>query len=339
MRPARIASLLALAALLATGCAEEPRPPAEPAPAAQAPPPATLAIQAPGTDPVTASGANGELRARTDVTGTATPGEFVQVSADCDEDDCRTGARADAAGNWSARVLLVGAGDRRANVRLVVQSGAQVALGLARLETPKPRRTRARPKTAAKPRRKAPAASAATTPALPTSGSSTASASRIVMVGDSLAVGTKAPLASALPGWDVTTDGRTGRPLAEGMGIIRTLASAPPVLAVSLFTNDGPGSVAALENAVRETITLQSGRGCVIWATIVRPPVGGQTYDNANAALARLAAANPGVMRIVPWAAQVAAHPEWLAADGVHATPAGYAARAQLYAAAARTCS
>jgi hypothetical protein len=123
------------------------------------------------------------------------------------------------------------------------------------------------------------------------------------------------------------------------MGVIRAMAgNPPPVLAVSLFTNDAPTSVTALEDAVRETIAMQSGHGCVIWATIVRPPVGGRSYDAANAALGRLADANPTVMRLVPWAQQVAAHPAWLAGDGVHGTPAGYTARAQLYAAAARSC-
>ena len=38
----------------------------------------------------------------------------------------------------------------------------------------------------------------------------------------------------------------------------------------------------------------------------------GRTYDQANAALAQLAAANPSVMRLVPWAQQVSAHPEWV---------------------------
>ena len=130
----------------------------------------------------------------------------------------------------------------------------------------------------------------------------------------------------------------TQAPLAEGMRVVRGLGETPPVLAVSLFTNDGPGSVAALESAVRETIAMQRGHGCVIWATIVRPAVGGQTYDKVNAALGRLAAADPSVMRLVPWAQQVSSNPSWLASDGVHATPAGYAARAQLYAAAARSC-
>jgi hypothetical protein len=359
VRLARIASLVLLALLILAGCGERPAP----APTAPAPQPATepaLTIERPSIEPIRASGANGELRVTAEVAGRAEETAIVQVSADCSEPGCLTGAQADAAGNWTARVLLVGAGERRANVRVVAQSGAQVALGLARLTTHRAadkrtrraarrtRRTAAAPRPAgSSTRRTAPAASSATAPGASSYGSSPAApprsaggpASRMAMVGDSLAVGTKAPLQSLLAGWQLTTDARTGRPLAEGMRVIRGLAAdPPPVLAVSLFTNDGPTSVRALQDAVRETISMQAGHGCVIWATIVRPPVGGRSYDGANAALARLADANPTVMRLVPWAQQVAAYPEWLAADGVHATPAGYTARAQLYASAARGC-
>lgn len=161
----------------------------------------------------------------------------------------------------------------------------------------------------------------------------------MALVGDSLAVGIQAPLARQLAGWALSTDARIGRPLAEGMGIVRGMADRPPVLAISLFTNDAPGAVGSLRAAVQETIARQSGRGCVIWATIVRPAVGGVTYARANATLASLAAANPAVMQLVPWAQAVADHPEWMAADGVHATPAGYEARVQMYAQAARACA
>ena len=161
----------------------------------------------------------------------------------------------------------------------------------------------------------------------------------MVLVGDSLAVGIQSPLTNALRGWSLTTNGRVSRPLAEGMGIVRGMSERPPVLAISLFTNDAPGAVDSLRSAVRETITRQAGHGCVVWATIVRPAVGGVTYARANQALAELAAENPAVMKLVPWAQQVEAHPEWLASDGVHATPAGYSARAQMYAEAARSCA
>ena len=65
------------------------------------------------------------------------------------------------------------------------------------------------------------------------------------------------------------------------------------------------------------------------------------SYDAANARLEALAA-DPRLadrLILVDWGSEYAAHPEWQAGDGVHATPTGYAARAQLYAAAARSCT
>jgi lysophospholipase L1-like esterase len=117
------------------------------------------------------------------------------------------------------------------------------------------------------------------------------------------------------------------------------LGSAPVVLAMSLFTNDDPRNTGALESAVRTSVS-RAGGGCAVWATIVRPPLGGVGYQAANDLLERLAAdpALAGRLLIVPWARQVAAHPGWLAGDGVHATPEGYRARAQMYADAARAC-
>jgi hypothetical protein len=338
----RAALVLALVAAVAAGCGDARRAAAPRQQATtQAAPPPLLTIDRPGTRALVAQEGTSELTVTADVAGRGNPGELVSISADCEDPGCSTGAQVDASGHWTARVVLV-ASARAPRVRLVAQSGAQVAIALARLRSrvrhapgdqqrSRSRSRKAQPTSTAV----TPAPSPATVTATPARSSSTAP-SRMQVVGDSLAIGTQAPLASALAGWSIQTDARIGRPLAEGMGIVRSL-SAAPVLAVSLFTNDGPGSVAALQSAVRETIERQA-RGCVIWATIVRPPLGGVTYDRANAALERLAADNPRVMRLVPWARKVADHPEWLAPDGVHATPTGYAARAQLYADAARTC-
>ena len=46
-----------------------------------------------------------------------------------------------------------------------------------------------------------------------------------------------------------------------------------------------------------------------------------------------------GHLLVVPWDAEVARHQGWKAHDHVHATAAGYLARAQLYADAARSCA
>ena len=351
----RVALLLALAALstaVATGCAADSSAPAKANLRAAVEPPAAspfVTIDSPGDRAVTARQDVLGIRAMADVAGRGNAGDLVQVNTGCDDPRCAAGTQVDAAGHWTVRVLLK-ATKSYPRVRVVAQSGAQVAISLARLGLPEAKtasRKHARTRTA---RRAAsstttpattspPATSAAAAPASPSSSSANLTPSRMVLVGDSLAVGTQSPLTNALSGWSLTTNGRVSRPLAEGMGIVRGMSERPPVLAISLFTNDAPGAVDTLRSAVRETITRQAGHGCVVWATIVRPAVGGVTYARANQALAELAAENPAVMKLVPWAQQVEAHPEWLASDGVHATPAGYSARAQMYAEAARSCA
>jgi hypothetical protein len=160
----------------------------------------------------------------------------------------------------------------------------------------------------------------------------------LIVIGDSLALGMATALRAALPGWPVSIDGRVGRPLVEGMAVLDALPAVPAdaVLAFSLFTNDAPGGTDALEAAVRASLTRAGPSGCVLWATIRRPPLGGISYDAANARLERLAA-DPR-LRLVRWREASAGQAGWLARDGVHATAAGYAARARLYADAARAC-
>ena len=351
----RVALLLALAALstaVATGCAADSSAPAKANLRAPVEPPAAspfVTLDSPGDRAVTARQDVLGIRAMADVAGRGNAGDLVQVSTGCDDPRCAAGTQVDAAGHWTVRVLLK-ATKTYPRVRVVAQSGAQVAISLARLGLPEAKtasRKHSRTRTARRaasgtttPATTSPAAtSASAAPASSSSSSANLTPSRMVLVGDSLAVGIQSPLTNALRGWSLTTNGRVSRPLAEGMGIVRGMSERPPVLAISLFTNDSPGAVDTLRSAVRETITRQAGHGCVVWATIVRPAVGGVTYARANQALAELSAENPAVMKLVPWAQQVEAHPEWLASDGVHATPAGYSARAQMYAEAARSCT
>ena len=166
--------------------------------------------------------------------------------------------------------------------------------------------------------------------ATPVSGSRPAGAS-MLMVGDSLAEGTGPELPDALPGWTIQLDARVGRPLDEGTREVERLHPSVSVLAVSLFTNDDPRHVDELTRAVRASLR---GQRCVVWATIQRPPVAGVSYAAANRA-----GSYPGRLWVVDWAGAVARHPAWLGPDRVHATPAGWAARARMYAAAARRCT
>jgi len=169
----------------------------------------------------------------------------------------------------------------------------------------------------------------------------------MIVIGDSLAVGMAGSLRAALPGWDVPVDGRIGRPLSEGMQILGATRLPPgargerAILAFSLFTNDAPTNVDALEAAVRGSVARLGAHGCAIWATIARPPLDGVSYDSANQRLVALAGAPhlAGRLLVVSWKQQYDRHPAFAAPDGVHATPQGYAARAQMYAAAARSCA
>jgi len=331
-------TLLAAVAALLAGCGSSSDEPGQTATAGDAA--AAITIQAP------ADGARlkaretraGRLRVPARVRGTAQPGSSVFVSAGCRPQSCRAQARAADDGRWAASLTLTMPRAARfvtidANAqRDVVAAGSAVAtvelVGPAR---PQPRRAGSSP---------AQAESGAPAPAPATRAPSRRSLPRdVLVIGDSLAVGFEQSLKAALPDWRVRVDGRIGRPLAEGMSILARESSPPAILAFSLFTNNGPRDTAALESAVRATAT-RSG-GCAVWATVVRPPLAGVSYDAANALLRGLAG-DSGLargLRLVDRTAEVAQSPSLLAGDGVHATPSGYGVLGRLYAAAIQSCA
>ena len=297
----------------------------------------------------------GTISAPVTVSGQADALQVIRVDGRCAQRACTRFAYTGAQGRWTARLRLVvprrtrrwtvtadyavsPAAATNATLTLAVRATKAEARPSARRRAPQTQPGGATTQTQPQPPATTPApATPAPTPA-PSTG---AGGGTLDLVGDSLAVGVRSLLPAALPNWKVQVLARTGRPLAEGMGIVSGLdlsqGSRPPVLATSLFTNDDPSHTSALEAAVRRTLALVGPRGCVIWATIARPPVNGVSYRAANALLARLAADNPR-LRLVPWAEQVAANPKLVGSDGVHPTPAGYQLRAQLYAQAAQSC-
>lgn len=278
--------------------------------------------------------AGGGLRLRVPVRGRGRPGGTVFLSAGCRPRPCTARARVGGDGRWMARIELTtpAAGrfvtiDANAREQVVAAGSAVVTVQLVGAA-----RALRRDAAGARTTPRAPAArrGAAVPPAL---------AHEVLVIGDSLAEGMAAPLRAALPGWRVTIDALTSRPLATGMAILAARRSAPAILAFSLFTNDDPRGSGALEAAVRAS----AGRpgGCAVWATIAAPPVKGVDYGAANTLLRSLAT-DPELapsLRIVDWSAAIAASPSLLAGDGVHATPAGYTARAGLYASAIKACA
>jgi hypothetical protein len=164
-----------------------------------------------------------------------------------------------------------------------------------------------------------------------------AGSGRALVVGDSLAEGTEAPLARLLPDWRIETSAYTGRHTDDGVSEILGTSKLPPVLVVSLGTNDDPSAASSFESSVEAVLQAAGQSRCVIWANIVRPPYNGVSYAGYNRALVQAAAVNPN-LTIVDWAGIVRSDPGVLASDGVHATPSGYQARAEAIAQAIQSC-
>ena len=369
----RLALPLVLAAVAAAGCGGggEPAPASAPAVAQ-----VDVDISAPanGETVVAQERVGSRLVAAVTIEGTADVGASLIARTSCEEADCQHSFTTDTDGSFSERVEVWAAADGRNGSVEVGAAGSAPAdrdRVVVLVEPPEQRNTeaKAKPKSPKKPKQDKqgkreqhvpkdpppvvqpipvlppeseaePPVTLPPAPQIPPPASTTGRT--VLMIGDSLAQGTEPYLAGQLGGWSVATDARRGRPLAEGMQVLAgtQVPSGPVILAFSLFTNDAPTNVAALESAVRTSVQRAGSRGCAVWATIVRPPVGGTSYAAANAKLAALAN-DPqlrGRLLIAPWAAAVASNPSLVGKDGVHASSLGYQERARLYAATARTC-
>jgi lysophospholipase L1-like esterase len=172
-------------------------------------------------------------------------------------------------------------------------------------------------------------------PAVATGGTSSG---RVLVVGDSLAVGTQAPLAQLLPGWRIVTSAHTDRHTADGVAEIVSRGSLPGVIVVSLGTNDNPSETARFAGEVEAVMDAAGPSRCVIWANIARPPYAGVSYAGYNRVLTRLSLSRPNLV-VADWAGIARSQPGVLGSDGVHATASGYAIRAQAIAGAIASCS
>jgi hypothetical protein len=161
---------------------------------------------------------------------------------------------------------------------------------------------------------------------------------RLLVNGDSLAVGTKPYLPKELRGWQVTQSASVSRHASEGADVMRSYGSSlPRVIHVSLGTNDDPNQVSVFRAAIREVMDVAGSRRCVVWTNIVRPPAAGASYAGFNRALAAESRRRDN-LRIVNWVRMVRSHPEWVVGDGVHVNAEGYKARARAVASSVRRC-
>jgi lysophospholipase L1-like esterase len=163
------------------------------------------------------------------------------------------------------------------------------------------------------------------------------SSGHLLVVGDSLAEGTEAPLAQLLPGWRIKTSAFTGRSTADGVAQILQMPSLPGTIAISLGTNDNPSATETFAGEVTQVLDAAGPSKCVVWANIARPPYGGVSYSGFNQILERLSLTHPNLL-VVDWAHISHSQTGLLGSDGVHATSRGYALRAQAMAAAITSC-
>ncbi|HEY2638193.1 MAG TPA: hypothetical protein VGI54_12425 [Solirubrobacteraceae bacterium] len=158
----------------------------------------------------------------------------------------------------------------------------------------------------------------------------------VLVVGDSLAVGTAPYLKHELKGIPIRFDVKVGRPSPEGVRLLqRELRPDDDVVVFDLGTNDAP-SVPAVLSADLARVKRIVGSRCIVVATVNRPPVGRITTSGLNAALRAFAAASDNVL-LVPWHDEAQA-PGVLGPDHTHATAAGYAARGKVFAEAVNAC-
>ena len=168
-------------------------------------------------------------------------------------------------------------------------------------------------------------------------GAGVAGAADVLVVGDSLEVGTGPHLKRALSDREVEVDARTGRPSPEGLQVLRSrLRPEHRVIVFDLGTNDDPSRPAVLRNSLNGALSLAGDR-CLVISTLRRPPLNGVSVDAMNGEIDRLASSAPTVS-VADWRGATETNPSLMARDGVHATPAGYADRAKLVAEAVEAC-
>jgi hypothetical protein len=159
----------------------------------------------------------------------------------------------------------------------------------------------------------------------------------VLVVGDSLEVGTGPYLQRELAGMQVTVDAKTSRPSAVGVRVLGSrMKPGYDVVVFDLGVNDGPSQPGALASDLAAARRLAGDR-CLVVATLQRPPLNGTSVAGLNRAVESFAAGD-GNAQLVDWHAAVAGRPELLNPDHVHPTTAGYALRGRLVADGVRAC-
>ena len=150
--------------------------------------------------------------------------------------------------------------------------------------------------------------------------SSSTAVTNLLMIGDSLTVGTLPAMRASRK---VEGNGRVGRPSSEALSVLRELVrDRHDAVIFDAGTNDDPSDAEGYRRRLEQAARIV-GRRQLIVATLNRPGV-----SSLNAAVRNFAASSGATL--VDWAG-VSRREGLLVGDGIHATPNGYRRRARLF--------
>jgi lysophospholipase L1-like esterase len=157
-----------------------------------------------------------------------------------------------------------------------------------------------------------------------------AQSSDVLVVGDSLAVGTEPYLPQLLGDRILISDAKSGITTPQGMRLLRmSLRTVTPTTVVfSLGSNDG-GDAARFADRLRRMMALLPRDTCAVWSTIIRPRRKGD-YHGLNRVLHTFKRKDPRLV-VVDWEHAVTGGAVFLP-DGLHADPDGYRYRSEMIA-------
>ncbi len=139
---------------------------------------------------------------------------------------------------------------------------------------------------------------------------------RLLVIGDSIILGTDGHIAADLPGWDVTLDAAVSRSTAAGLDALQAHGTDYSVVVVELGANDG-GTPGVFQPRVAALLDALASVPRVVWLTIhqARP-----YYAETNAIIRSEVAQHPNAS-VGDWNAAI--RPGDVGGDGLHLTPQG----------------
>lgn len=145
---------------------------------------------------------------------------------------------------------------------------------------------------------------------------------KVLVVGDSIAVGTRPFLGELVTDREVTFDAISGRTTPQGMRALHyeLRRVTPQTIVLNLGTNDG-SRAGIFANRIQRTLDVLEPDTCVVWPAISRARRKGE-YRGLNRVL-REAARRDARLIVIPWDRMVAKGIVALP-DGVHPDVYGY---------------